>query len=129
MIVRRILKCGAEAGRYFEITKKTTKGYYGRTLRKKSEFFIAETLDNFKEISVISVQVSNIEFEALKHVISFHHDLSTQWKRVLTNKPEVIKLWNKTDVMYIFPAIIKKRFFGRVPNIYVEIKSREYEPK
>lgn len=83
MIVRRILKCGAEIGRYIEITKKTTKGYYGKTLRSSEEFFIAETLDNFKEIEVVAIKVGKVELEALKHAIHVYHELTPQWKKVL----------------------------------------------
>lgn len=129
MIIRRILKCGAEIGRYIEITKKTEKGYYGKTLRSSEEFFIAETLNNFKKIEVVSIEVCKVELEALKYAIHIHHELTPQWKKVLEKRPEIIKVWNLQGVVYIWPAMIKRRIFGRVPNVYIEIKSREYEPK
>lgn len=127
MIVRRILKCGAEVGRYIEITKKTENGYYGRTLRKKSEFFVAKTLNNFKEVEVVTISVSKVELEALKFAIHLHHELTPQWEKVLEIKPEIIKVWNLSGVVYLWPAVIKKRIFGRVPNVYIEIKNREYD--
>ena len=129
MIVRRILKCGAEIGRYIEITKKTEKGYYGKTLRSSEEFFVAETLDNFKEVEVVTISVGKVELEALKYAMKVHHELTPQWERVLEKRPEIIKVWNLQGVVYIWPAMIKRRIFGRVPNVYIEIKSREYEPK
>ena len=127
MIVRRVLKCGAEVGRYVEITRRTTSGYYARTLRKTFEFFLAADLKNFKKIEVTAVNVNLIEFEALKHAMYIHHELTPQWERVLEKRPEIIKVRNKTNVIYIFPAVIKKRIFNRIPNVYIEIKTREYE--
>lgn len=127
MIVRRILKCGAEIGRYIEITRKTENGYYGRTLRKKSEFFVAKTLNNFKEVEVVTISVSKVELEALKFAIHLHHELTPQWEKVLERKPEIIKVWNLSGVVYLWPTVIKKRIFGRVPNVYIEIKNREYD--
>lgn len=127
MIVRRILKCGAETGRYVEITRKTTSGYYAKTLRKHFEFFLAENLNNFKKIEVVTIQTNKVEFEALKYAMYVHHELTPQWERVLEKKPEIIKVRNRNDVIYIFPAIIKRRVFDRIPNVYVEIKGREYE--
>lgn len=129
MIVRRVLKCGAEVGRYIEVTKKTAKGYYGKTLRSSEEFFIAETLNNFKEVEVVTISVGKVELEALKHAVHVHHELTPQWEKVLEKRPEIIKVWNLQGVVYIWPAIIKRRIFGRVPNVYIEIKSREYESK
>ena len=129
MIVRRILKCGAEVGRCIEITKKTENGYYGRTLRSSEEFFVAETLNNFKEFKVVTISVSKVEFEALKYAIHVHHELTPQWERVLEKRPEIIKIWNLNGVVYLWPSVIKRRVFGRIPNVYIEIKSREYEPK
>ena len=129
MIVRRILKCGAEVGRYIEITKKVENGYYGKTLCSSKEFFIAETLNNFKEFKVVTISVSKVELEALKYAIHIHHELTPQWKKVLEKEPEIIKVWNLQGIVYIWPAIIKRRIFGRVPNVYIEIKSREYESK
>ena len=129
MIVRRILKCGAEVGRCIEITKKTEKGYYGKTLRSSEEFFIAETLDNFIEIKIVTISVGKVEFEALKYAIHVHHELTPQWERVLEKRPEIIKIWNLKGVVYLWPSVIKRRVFGRIPNVYIEIKSREYEPK
>ena len=129
MIVRRILKCGAEVGRYIEITKKVENGYYGKTLCSSKEFFVAETLNNFKEFKVVTISVSKVELEALKYAIHIHHELTPQWKKVLEKEPEIIKVWNLQGIVYIWPAIIKRRIFGRVPNVYIEIKSREYESK
>lgn len=129
MIVRRVLKCGAEIGRCIEITKKTEKGYYGKTLRSSEEFFVAETLHNFKKIEVVSIEVGKVELEALKYAIHIHHELTPQWKKVLEKRPEIIKVWNLQGVVYLWPAMIKRRIFGRVPNVYIEIKNREYESK
>ena len=129
MIIRRVLKCGAEVGRYIEITKKVKNGYYGKTLCSSKEFFVAETLNNFKEFKVVTISVSKVELEALKYAIHIHHELTPQWKKVLEKEPEIIKVWNLQGIVYIWPAIIKRRIFGRVPNVYIEIKSREYEPK
>lgn len=127
MIVRRVTKYGAEIGRYVEITRKTTSGYYARTLRKHFEFFLAENLNNFKKIEVVSIQTNRIEFEALKYAIHVHHELTPQWARILEKRPEIIKVRNCSDILYIWPSVIKKRIFNRTPCVYIEIKSREYE--
>jgi hypothetical protein len=129
MVIRRILKCGAEVGRYIEITRKTESGYYGKTLCSSKEFFVAETLNNFKEFKVVTISVSKVELEALKYAVHIHHELTPQWERVLEKEPEIIKVWNLQGVVYIWPSVIKRRVFGHVPNVYIEIKSREYEPK
>lgn len=129
MIVRRILKCGAEVGRCIEITKKTENGYYGKKLCSSKEFFVAETLNNFKEFKVVTISVGKVEFEALKYAIHVHHELTPQWERVLEKRPEIIKIWNLKGVVYLWPSVIKRRVFGRIPNVYIEIERREYEPK
>ena len=129
MIVRRILKCGAEVGRCIEITKKTENGYYGKKLCSSKEFFVAETLNNFKEFKVVTISVGKVEFEALKYAIHVRHELTPQWERVLEKRPEIIKIWNLKGVVYLWPSVIKRRVFGRIPNVYIEIERREYEPK
>lgn len=128
MIIRRVLKCGAETGRCIEITRKTISGYYGKYLGEHNEFFIAQNLQNFKKMTVVAVQINAIEFEALKHAFNIHHDLSPAWERVLKTKPEIIKFWNRDNgVLYVWPYVIKRRIFGHnTPTVYVEIKSRTY---
>ena len=128
MIIRRILKCNAEIGRCIEITKRTTSGYYGKYLGENKEFFIAQNLYCFKKITVIAVEISVLEFEALKHAIHIHHDLSPMWEKLLKVQPEIIKFWNRSEgVIYVWPNAIKRRIFGHsIPMVYVEIKNRTY---
>lgn len=127
MIIRRVLKCGAETGRCIETTRKTTSGYYGKYLGERNEFFVAQNLQNFKKIPVVTVEINAIEFEALKHAIHIHHDLSPMWERVLKTKPEIVKFWNSSDgIIYVWPQTIKRRIFGHTPTVYIEIKSRVY---
>ena len=126
MIVRRILKCKAEVGRCIEITRRTTSGYWGRYLGENKEFFIAERLNNFREISIVTVEIKALELEALRHAKCMHHDLSPAWRKVLSIKPEIIKFWNTSGVIYIWPEVIKRRIFGHNPMVYIDIKNRVY---
>ena len=128
MIIRRILKCGAETGRCIEVTRRTTSGYYGSYIGTCKEFFIAQNLQNFKKITVVAVKINAVEFEALKYAICIHHDLSPAWDRVLKTKPEIVKFWNKDgDVIYVWPYIIKRRIFGHnTPTVYIGIKDKTY---
>jgi hypothetical protein len=128
MIIRRILRCGAEIGRCIEITRKDKSGYYGHYIGENKELFIALNLRNFKKITVVAVEIRAIEFEALKHAFYIHHDLSPIWEKVLKVKPEIVKFWNRdSGVIYVWPSVIKRRIFGHnTPTVYIEIKSKMY---
>ena len=76
----------------------------------------------------MAIEISVLEFEALKHAIHIHHDLSPAWEKLLKAQPEIIKFWNRSEgVIYVWPDAIKRRIFGHsIPMVYVEIKNRTY---
>ena len=127
-IVRRRLKDGAVIGRHIIITKHKKDGYYARYVGEKSEFYLAETLDNFKEITVVDCKVSISDFEKLKTAIQFQHIWAPTWRRIYNEKPTIIKFWAPNcGFMYVWVSLIKKRVVNKAPNIYIEITSRCYE--
>lgn len=127
-IVRRRLKDGAVIGRHIIITKHKKDGYYARYVGKKSEFYLAETLDNFKEILVVDCKVSISDFEKLKTAVQFKHIWAPTWRRIYNEKPTIIKFWAPNcGYMYVWVSLIKKRVVNKAPNIYIEITSRCYE--
>lgn len=127
-IVRRRLKDGAVIGRHIIITKHKKDGYYARYVGEKSEFYLAETLDNFKEILVVDCKVSISDFEKLKTAVQFKHIWAPTWRRIYNEKPTIIKFWAPNcGFMYVWVSLIKKRVVNKAPNIYIEITSRCYE--
>lgn len=127
-IVRRKLKDGAVIGRHIIITKHKKDGYYARYVGEKSEFYLAETLDNFKEIAVVDCKVSISDFEKLKTAIRFQHIWAPTWRRIYNEKPTIIKFWAPNcGFMYVWVSLIKKRVVNKAPNIYIEITNRCYE--
>ncbi len=127
-IVRRRLKDGAVIGRHIIITKRKKDGYYARYVGEKSEFYLAETLDNFKEITVVDCKVSISDFEKLKTAVQFKHIWAPTWRRIYNEKPTIIKFWAPNcGYMYVWVSLIKKRVVNKAPNIYIEITSRCYE--
>lgn len=127
-IVRRRLKDGAVIGRHIIITKHKKDGYYARYVGEKSEFYLAETLDNFKEILVVDCKVSISDFEKLKTAVQFKHIWAPTWRRIYNEKPTIIKFWAPNcGYMYVWVSLIKKRVVNKAPNIYIEITSRCYE--
>lgn len=127
-IVRRRLKDGAVIGRHIIITKHKKDGYYARYVGEKNEFYLAETLDNFKEILVVDCKVSISDFEKLKTAVQFKHIWAPTWRRIYNEKPTIIKFWAPNcGYMYVWVSLIKKRVVNKAPNIYIEITSRCYE--
>lgn len=127
-VVRRKLKDGAVIGRHIIITKHKKDGYYARYVGEKSEFYLAETLDNFKEITVVDCKVSISDFEKLKTAVQFKHIWAPTWRRIYNEKPTIIKFWAPNcGFMYVWVSLIKKRVVNKAPNIYIEITSRCYE--
>lgn len=127
-VVRRKLKDGAVIGRHIIITKHKKDGYYARYVGEKSEFYLAETLDNFKEILVVDCKVSISDFEKLKTAVQFKHIWAPTWRRIYNEKPTIIKFWAPNcGFMYVWVSLIKKRVVNKAPNIYIEITSRCYE--
>lgn len=127
-VVRRRLKDGAVIGRHIIITKHKKDGYYARYVGEKSEFYLAETLDNFKEILVVDCKVSISDFEKLKTAVQFKHIWAPTWRRIYNEKPTIIKFWAPNcGYMYVWVSLIKKRVVNKAPNIYIEITSRCYE--
>lgn len=127
-VVRRRLKDGAVIGRHIIITKHKKDGYYARYVGEKSEFYLAETLDNFKEILVVDCKVSISDFEKLKTAVQFKHIWAPTWRRIYNEKPTIIKFWAPNcGFMYVWVSLIKKRVVNKAPNIYIEITSRCYE--
>lgn len=127
-IVRRRLKEGAVVGRHIVITRHEKEGYYARYVGEKSEFYLAETLDNYENILIVSCKVSITEFEKLKTAIQFSHIWAPTWRRIYNEKPTIIKFWAPNcGFMYVWVSLIKKRVVNKAPNIYIEITSRCYE--
>lgn len=127
-IVRRRLKDGAVIGRHIVITRHEKEGYYARYVGEKSEFYLAETLDNYENILIVSCKVSITEFEKLKTAIQFRHIWAPTWRRIYNEKPTIIKFWAPNcGCMYVWVSLIKKRVVNKAPNIYIEITSRCYE--
>ena len=129
MLIRRILKQGGTVGRHMIVTKHKKEGYYARYVGEKSEFYLAETLNNFKEISIIKCKVSISDFERLKHAVCFSHIWAPTWRTIYNEKPRVIKFWAPNcGYLYIWVSVIKKKVLNKAPNIYIEITERVYEP-
>jgi hypothetical protein len=127
-VVRRKLKDGAVIGREIIITKRKKDGYYARYIGEKSEFYLAETLDNFVEIPMVKCKVSITDFEKLKTAIQFSHIWAPTWRRIYNEKPKIIKFWAPNcGYMYVWVSLIKKRVINKAPNIYIEIINRCYE--
>lgn len=127
-IVRRRLKDGAVIGRHIVITRHEKEGYYARYVGEKSEFYLAETLDNYENILIVSCKVSITEFEKLKTAIQFQHIWAPTWRRIYNEKPTIIKFWAPNcGCMYVWVSLIKKRVINKAPNIYIEITNRCYE--
>ncbi len=127
-IVRRKLRDGAVIGRHIVITRHEKEGYYARYVGEKSEFYLAETLDNYENILIVSCKVSITEFEKLKTAIQFQHIWAPTWRRIYNEKPTVIKFWAPNcGCIYVWVSLIKKRVINKAPNIYIEITSRCYE--
>jgi hypothetical protein len=127
-VVRRKLKDGAVIGREIIITKRKKDGYYARYIGEKSEFYLAETLDNFVEIPMVKCKVSITDFEKLKTAIQFSHIWAPTWRRIYNEKPKIIKFWAPNcGYMYVWVSLIKKRVINKAPNIYIEIVNRCYE--
>ena len=127
-IVRRRLKDGAVIGRHIIVTRHEKEGYYARYVGEKSEFYLAETLDNYENILIVPCKVSITEFEKLKTAIQFSHIWAPTWRRIYNEKPTIIKFWAPNcGYMYVWVSLIKKRVVNKAPNIYIEITSRCYE--
>lgn len=127
-VVRRRLKEGALVGRHIVITRHEKEGYYARYVGEKSEFYLAETLDNYENILMVPCKVSITEFEKLKTAIQFSHIWAPTWRRIYNEKPTVIRFWAPNcGYMYVWVSLIKKRVINKAPNIYIEITSRCYE--
>ena len=127
-VVRRRLKDGAVIGRHIVITRHEKEGYYARYVGEKSEFYLAETLDNYENILIVSCKVSITEFEKLKTAIQFRHIWAPTWRRIYNEKPTIIKFWAPNcGCMYVWVSLIKKRVVNKAPNIYIEITNRCYE--
>lgn len=127
-VIRRRMKEGGTIGRHMIVTKHKKEGYYARYVGEKSEFYLAETLDNYENIPVVSCKVSITEFEKLKTAIQFSHIWAPTWRRIYNEKPKIIKFWAPNcGCMYIWVSLIKKRVVNKAPNIYIEITNRCYE--
>ena len=129
MLIRRILKQGGTVGRHMIVTKHKKEGYYARYVGEKSEFYLAETLNNFKEVSIVRCKVSISDFERLKHAVCFSHIWAPTWRTIYNEKPRVIKFWAPNcGYLYVWVNVIKKKVLNKAPNIYIEITERVYEP-
>lgn len=132
-IVRRVPKgLKMPVGRHIIITRTTAKGIFARNIGEKSEYWLAEDLDNFIEVSCARCKLSKVEFSALKAAVIVHHSLrppkNKEWKNIVKNKPQLIKFWHPGEgCMYIWPSVIKQRVIGGEPFCYIEVKQRCYE--
>jgi hypothetical protein len=122
------MKEGGTIGRHMIVTKHKKEGYYARYVGENSEFYLAETLDNYENIPIVSCKVSITEFEKLKTAIYFSHIWAPTWRRIYNEKPKIIKFWAPNcGYMYVWVSLIKKRVVNKAPNIYIEITNRCYE--
>lgn len=132
-IVRRLSKSvNLPLGRHIIITKVTSNGVFARNIGEHSEYWLADNLKNFVEISSMSCQLNKVEFEALKHAVVMHHSLSDihnkQWKAIVKEKPAIIRFWSQhCGYIYIWPQLIKQRVVAGHPYVYIEIKQRCFE--
>lgn len=132
-IVRRVPKSiNIPIGRHIIITKVTARGIFARNIGEHSEYWLAESLDNFAEVSCKSCKISKVEFSALKNAVIIHHSLRTtankEWKAIVTKKPQLIKFWHPGEgCMYIWPSVIKQKVIAGEPYCYIEVKQRCYE--
>lgn len=127
-IVRRKMKQGGTIGRYIVITRENKQGVFARYVGEKAEFWLAENLDNYQEISVVNCNVSIVEFNAYKHAVQFYHIWAPRWRTIHTQKPEIIRFYAKNQgFLYVWPNLIKKRVLNKAPQVYIEVKQRLYE--
>lgn len=128
-IVRRKMKQGGTIGRHMVITRENKQGVFARYVGEKAEFWLAENLNNYEQISVVDCNISIIEFNCLKYAVHFHHIWAPRWKTICEKKPTIIRFYAKNQgFLYIWPNLIKKRVLNKAPMVYIEIKSRVYEP-
>lgn len=127
-IVRRKMKQGGTIGRYIAITRINKQGVFARYVGEKAEFWLAENLDNYKEIKVINCNISIIEFNCLKFAVHFFHIWAPRWKTIVEQQPEIIRFYAKNQgFLYVWPNLIKKKVLNKAPQVYIEIKQRLYE--
>lgn len=128
-VIRRRMKEGGTIGRHMIVTKRKKEGYYARYVGEKSEFYLAETLANYQEVSMVKCKVSISDFERLKTAVQFSHIWAPTWRRIHEEQPRIIKFWAPNcGNLYVWVSIIKKKVLNKAPNIYIEIKERIYEP-
>ena len=86
-IVRRKLNNGICVGRYIIITRMTSGGIFARNIGEKSEYWLAENLDNFKEISNTSCEINADSFKSLKNAIIIRQPITPSFKKLVSEKP------------------------------------------
>lgn len=122
------MKQGGTIGRYIAITRINKQGVYARYVGEKAEFWLAENLDNYKEIKVINCNISIVEFCCLKFAVHFFHIWAPRWKTIVEQQPEIIRFYAKNQgFLYVWPNLIKKKVLNKAPQVYIEIKQRLYE--
>lgn len=132
-VVRKISRStNAEIGRHIIITRKTTQGYFARNVGEKSEYWLAENLDNFREIPCMICKLNLNEFEYLKTGVVISLSLegirNKQRKIIAERKPPLIKFWHpRKGCIFIKPACIKTRIIDRKPYVYIEVCNRCFE--
>lgn len=132
-IVRRLSKAmNVPLGRHIIVTKKTEQGIFARNVGERSEYWLADSLKNFAEVSNVSCKLNKAEFEALKFAVIINHTLAgihnKQWKVIVKEKPTIIRFWYPGGgCIYIWPSVIKQRVTGGEPYVYIEIHSRCFE--
>lgn len=127
-IVRRKLISGICVGRYIIITRTTNKGVFARNIGEKSEYWLAENLDNFKEISNESCEINVDRFKSLKEAVIIRQPITPSFKKLVSEKPTIIRFWaKKLGSIYVIPNLIKGVVVNKKPWIHIEIKERVYE--
>ena len=127
-IVRRKLRNGICVGRYIIITRITNEGVFARNVGEKSEYWLAENLDNFLEISNVSCEINVDLFKSLKNAVIIRQPITPSFKKLVSEKPTIIRFWaKKLGSIYVIPNFIKGVVVNKKPWIHVEIKERVYE--
>ena len=127
-IVRRKLKNGICVGRYIIITRTTSEGVFARNIGEKSEYWLAENLDNFLEIPNAGCEINKDLFKSLKNAVIIRQPLTPSFKKLVSEKPTIIHFWaKKLGSVYVMPNLIKGVVVNRKPWIHIEIKERVYE--
>lgn len=133
-VVRRVPKgLKTPIGRHIIIMRRTKEGYFARNVGEHAEYWLAQSLNNFEEVSVLTCKLNLSEFEYLRKAVVISLALDNQQnksRRAIANKkPSLIRFWypNK-GYIYIWPELIKTRISDKKkPYLYIEVRARCFE--